>query len=409
MKQLASSIGMFLVLTLALAPTHASNAEAPADKGDSTARKGERIAFDAFDANSDGKLSLEELKAKLPNFPTERFKARDADSDGFLTREEFRMPGRPDKEEKRQEKPTIGTQPPGPNPLFHRADKDRDGRVTLEEIQAIAPQFSAERFKQMDKDGDGALTHGEAPGRPTQRPSAEMMGAVGLFSRGDKDGDGRLSYAELTAIAPNFSKERFDQFDADKDGVLTRKEIPPAAAGAPRTPAQLFKQADTDKDGRVSFGDLSAVAPNLTRDRFDQLDRNKDGVLTEDERPMQQIGNESQPVAVLARKADADSDGKVTFEELSRVAPNLTRERFEELDKNRDGVLSEADRGQSEKDARQGASQAARKALESDSDGDGKVTFEELNAAKPGYPRETFDRLDRNKDGVLSAEDARKS
>ncbi|GMU93286.1 MAG: hypothetical protein AMXMBFR4_23440 [Candidatus Hydrogenedentota bacterium] len=409
MKQLANSLGMVVVLSLALALTHASGAEAPADKGDLTARKGERIAFDALDANSDGKLSLEELKAELPNFPAERFKARDADSDGFLTREEFRMQGRPGREENRREKPTINAERPDLNALFHRADKDGDGRVTLEEIQAIAPKFSAERFQQMDKDGDGALTRSEAPGRPDQRPSAEMMGAVGLFSRADKDGDGRLSYAELTAIAPNISKERFDQFDADKDGVLTRKEIPAAAAGASRTPAQLFKQADTDKDGRVSFSDLAAVAPNLTRDRFDQLDRNKDGVLTEDEGPMRQGGDESQSVVVLARKADADNDGKVSFEEMSRVAPNLTRERFDELDKNGDGVLSEADRAQSEKNARQGASQAALKALESDSDGDGKVTFEELNAAKPGYPRETFDRLDRNKDGVLSAEDARKS
>ena len=39
---------------------------------------------------------------------------------------------------------------------------------------------------------------------------------------------------------------------------------------------------------------------------------------------------------------------------------------------------------------------------------DGSVTFDELTTAKAGFPREAFDRADRNKDGVISTDDTKK-
>lgn len=46
-----------------------------------------------------------------------------------------------------------------------------------------------------------------------------------------------------------------------------------------------------------------------------------------------------------------------------------------------------------------------RRMLEADADSDGKVTFEEITKRAPRLPKAAFDRLDTNNDGVLSAED----
>ncbi|MCW8277758.1 hypothetical protein IMF27_20950 [Pseudomonas sp. PCH199] len=43
---------------------------------------------------------------------------------------------------------------------FARTDTDHDGRVSLKELLAVAPQ-GAEEFKKMDTNGDGFLSEGE--------------------------------------------------------------------------------------------------------------------------------------------------------------------------------------------------------------------------------------------------------
>ena len=48
---------------------------------------------------------------------------------------------------------------------------------------------------------------------------------------------------------------------------------------------------------------------------------------------------------------------------------------------------------------------AAARLLETDPNKDGKVSFDEIAAAKPGFPREAFDKADTNKDGVVSSDD----
>ena len=93
--------------------------------------------------------------------------------------------------------------------------------------------------------------------------------------------------------------------------------------------------------------ELKAVEPGMTPERFAQLDRNKDGVLTKEDRPAQTaLGRQGQqqPLARLVQDADKDKDGKVTFEELKAVAPRTTPERFGQLDRNKDGVITAADK-----------------------------------------------------------------
>ena len=120
---------------------------------------------------------------------------------------------------------------------------------------------------------------------------------------------------------------------------------PPEQKGPP--PRVLLKQADKNQDGKVTFDEAKTIRPNMTQERFNALDRNKDGVLTKDDRPPQARpgpGGQARPLARLLQDADKDKDGKVTFDELKAVAPNMTQERFTKLDKNGDGVITKDDK-----------------------------------------------------------------
>jgi len=236
--------------------------------------------------------------------------------------------------------PTASAQPgdgpgPGPGPgkgrggpmlpreLMERADKDGNGKVTLAELQAVKPDFTAEQFARHDRNGDGVLSPedrpkgpppGEGPdgkrgpggpGGPGERPGGGPRG----LRAADANNDGDLTLAEITAKFPDFPKERFAEMDKNGDGVLNQKDRParppqgegPGAGrgdgpgdgpgpGAGRSPrgdglGACLREADADKDGKTTFEEAKAKCPEVTRERFDRMDRNKDGVLSAEDRP----------------------------------------------------------------------------------------------------------------------------
>ncbi|MFA6241877.1 MAG: hypothetical protein WC655_13165 [Candidatus Hydrogenedentales bacterium] len=304
--------------------------------------------------------------------------------------------------------------------LFQRADANSDGKLTFEEVSAAAPKFTKERFDKVDKNSDGVLTQEEMAAIRQQ-----VEGAAGSrLMAADANQDGKVTLEEITAKAPNFPAERFNKLDANKDGALTQDELSKGAPTAKTQPAsatvdpapapgdgEKFKQADVDKNGEVTFDEAKAVVPELTQEKFTAMDKNADGVITPDEAPntSRAPAKGQEPVMQLAKRADVDQDGKVTFEEMSKVAPNMTQERFNQIDTNKDGVLTMEDRAKGGKEGKGGdpaaRANAVKKLQSADANGDGKVTFEEALAAKPGYPKEAFDKFDTNKDGVISAED----
>jgi hypothetical protein len=109
--------------------------------------------------------------------------------------------------------------------------------------------------------------------------------AAGHFKKADTDGNGTLSRAEVEKGAP-YLAGKFDQIDANKDGQLSRGELQAwkkAHKGERQAKAvERFKHADTDGDGMISRAEAEKNAPRLAK-RFDQIDANKDGKLTQDE------------------------------------------------------------------------------------------------------------------------------
>ncbi|NGM46349.1 histidine kinase [Rhodobacter sp. SGA-6-6] len=104
--------------------------------------------------------------------------------------------------------------------------------------------------------------------------------------------------------------QRFDELDADKDGKVTEAEI--RAWHDAR-----FAAADADKNGTLSAEELTAMQVARMQERLavrsqkmiEKLDGNGDGQLSQEE--LAQMGKRETPF----QRADADGDGGVSKEE----------------------------------------------------------------------------------------------
>ncbi|MCF6285404.1 MAG: EF-hand domain-containing protein [Candidatus Hydrogenedentes bacterium] len=246
-----------------------------------------------------------------------------------------------------------------PGQLFKEADANKDGKVSLEELHAIRPQFPAKRFQHMDRNGDGFLEERELP--------APGRGGDGkFFARMDSNKDDKISLAEFKKHAPKMDEKRFAALDKNGDGFVQRKEFPQRpsdrlehARGARNRPdsgaylARLIEKHDTNGNKELSLAELQSAKPGFPESTFAALDRDKNGVLDSNDAVAPQrmgrvegrLGREDgKRRRDGLRKADTNKDGKISFEEAQAAFPNMKREGFDRRDRNGDGFLSPEDR-----------------------------------------------------------------
>lgn len=161
-----------------------------------------------------------------------------------------------------------------------------------------------------------------------QPPGRGPGGAAGFaLLQHDANGDGQLTRAEFDTA----QKDRFDGFDANKDGSATSAELKAsrgAQAIAIRAAAmtERFDELDADKNGQLSRTEFAAgTAPG-----------DRDGRRGRDGGPRGGRDGPGPHAMEPAKRADANSDGTLTLSEFTtRGAEAFTR-----ADANKDGVVT---------------------------------------------------------------------
>lgn len=115
-----------------------------------------------------------------------------------------------------------------------------------------------------------------------------LIGAGAAFAQlpADADGDGAVTLAELQTFRAQATAERFAALDADGDGRLTPEEMRASRRDRGDRGRERLAALDTDGDDAWSLAELQAVRPEVRVEQFNRLDRNGDGLITADERPM---------------------------------------------------------------------------------------------------------------------------
>jgi Ca2+-binding EF-hand superfamily protein len=115
--------------------------------------------------------------------------------------------------------------------MFDTLDADKDGKVTVAEIEADR----AAKVKAADANGDGLM-------------SADELAAMQI--------------AEMTERAKTRAAEMVTRLDADKDGLLSGAEL-----ATRHDPAKMFERFDTDEDGAISREEATAAAEMMAKGR----------------------------------------------------------------------------------------------------------------------------------------------
>lgn len=96
--------------------------------------------------------------------------------------------------------------------------------------------------------------------------------------------------------------------------------------------AQMFERIDTNSDEKLDFAEFSAP---MTA-RFDEVDADSNGIITEAEMEAASEGKEGRRAKRIAKRLDGDDNGEVTKAELEE----RQQEMFTRLDADEDGFIS---------------------------------------------------------------------
>lgn len=181
------------------------------------------------------------------------------------------------------------------------------------------------------------------------------VGAVPMMAKPVKGAKGKKAEraSEWNTSQRAQFEQQFSRYDRNRDGAITRSEFPADLA--------LFNRLDLNRDGAVTRGEVEQAFPNraAVENEVRAYDRNGDGMITRNEFP-------------------GDSNA------------------FSRLDRNRDGVLTNADRNVRNTENGQMRFRGM------DRNGDGVITRGEWRGND-----NSFRQHDRNGDGILSGSELR--
>lgn len=267
--------------------------------------RGERF-FERFDANGDSVVDLEELTAAS----ADKFSNMDEDGDGSVDLAEFKTGFEAETK-------------PAQVRTFQRIDVDGDGTVTQAEYDAFAGRV----FDMYEKGPRGF------GGKKGFGPRHDMRD--GDRDRGDHGHHGKWAKNEKRGDGPR--GERFERRgDGDHRPDMGRNGMRGMHHGGMKGPfGFLLAQFDADKDGKVSRGEFDAKSAEL----FALADTNQSGDFTlEDFSSIWMSLNDTQAVRKF-QAMDANGDLAITADEQEQHAGMM----LERMDRNDDGLITKAD------------------------------------------------------------------
>jgi Ca2+-binding EF-hand superfamily protein len=218
---------------------------------------------------------------------------------------------------------TQGTTQPVTALRFQTMDTNNDGRITREEWRG-----SMQSFRVHDWNSDGVLSGEEVrtgaarprTGDPDYRPNEYVLEdwSEQRFTAMDRNRDGRITRAEWY-----YDFEGFLRADRNRDNVLTRAEFLNPDFDDDR--GDQFDYLDLDGNNRIEQGEWHG-----SRQAFQWLDRNSDGVLSRSEMVGADLGTGDQFTSL-----DLNNDRAISLSEWQ-----WSRASFDRLDVNNDGRLT---------------------------------------------------------------------
>jgi len=249
--------------------------------------------------------------------------------------------------------------------------------------------------------------------------------ASALMKRGDS---ATRTAAEKQKEALEALKRTFEEGDTNKDGYHSISEIQDVLIDQAKAALiSGFNGADKNRDGVVTEEEY-IKATSRTKEEFRETDENSDGKHTLDEqldhfagtKPfLEEMAKTLQTAKEILRHDDKDGDGLLSEEEFLAHSKTLLHDvqneaSFQHADTNKDGfhdadeIVAEIMRvaGFTKEGGRfieQGVEEAFKAA---DTNGDGAVTKEEYLKTWKNATAADFDRSDANKDGRTTLEEA---
>lgn len=153
-------------------------------------------------------------------------------------------------------------------------------------------------------------------------------------------GYSRMKKVALTLIARQLKdeelaelKETFIALDTNKDGMLSHQELSDGMAkhkvDLPADMEEVLKNLDTDGSGKVDYTEFIAATLNVSQymrkeilwAAFRSFDTDGDGFISTKE--FQDLLQENEQLAKeIIKEVDANSDGKISFEEFEKMLAN---------------------------------------------------------------------------------------